>query len=133
MKGQAFVIGIVVFMGPLCSGCRNASDDMIVHLDDDPERGFRYSDTPVKGVVVWYFTDDPGGKLRISWGPLVGRRESPTEDNYFDLLLSRESMAQVVKTKQIVVVLTGGSRKALPVTISNNKYSRTDRPWAFRP
>jgi len=89
MKGQAFVIGIVVFTGALCSGCQNASGDMKILLHDHPEQRFRYSETPIKRVVAWYFTDDPGGHLRIYW--------SGHEEESSDLQLSREAIEQVAK------------------------------------
>ena len=134
MKGQAFVIGIVTLLGALGSGCQNAqneqkanSDDMKIILQDVPE--LRFSKIPIKQVVVWYFTDDPGGHLRI-YGD---RPDDPTDRTLFDLQLSREAIEQVARTKKIVVGLDGGTSKTLPVTISNNKYSRNDRPMVFRP
>lgn len=125
MKRRGFVIGILAFMSALCFGCQNASSDMKIILHDQPELKFKYSKTPIKGVVVWYFTDDPGGHLRIYW--------SGQDEDSFDLQLSREAIEQVAKTKQVVVELDGGTSKTLPVTISNNKYSRNDRLLMLRP
>jgi hypothetical protein len=127
MKGSAFVSGIVAFMGALGSGCQKAPDDMKIILHDLPE--LRYSKTPIKRVVIWYFTDDPGGHLRI-YGD---RHDDPTDGTLFDVQLSREAIEQVARTKQIIVEFDGGTSKTLPVTISNNKYSRNDRLVKFRP